>query len=283
VSARAKLPTSAIVPVAAGGLCGMRRRDFEPSWIEQVLSHHRRALEADDGAVLKCDERSRVTGVTAGGLALVVKEVRKAGSRRRLADALRGSAARRAWKAAHSLLACGVGAAVPVAYLEQTVLGIPVQSLLISEDLRPARTAADYAASGSDRAADALDALWQLAVRLHRSGFAHGDLRAQHVFLTPQPGALEARLIDLEDVRRTRRLSDEQRLHALAQLNASLADELASPEARRRAFARYASALPFRGGERAARERVVRMSLARAHLWRGEGCPHERSEANSRE
>jgi hypothetical protein len=281
VSAREKLPTSVIVPVATGDLSGMRRRDFAPSLVEQTLTRHRRALDADDGAILKCDERSRVTGVSAGGLALVVKEVRKAGARRRLADALRGSAARRAWDAAHSLLASGVGAAVPVAYLERTVLGIPVESLLISEDLRPALTAADYAASGSDEAAGALDALWQLAVRLHRSGFAHGDLRAQHIFLTPRPGELDARLIDLEDVHRSRRLSDEQRLHALAQLNASLADELATPEARRRAFACYSSALPFRAGERAARERVVRISLARAHLWRGNGCQTEGPEASS--
>jgi hypothetical protein len=210
--------------------------------------------------------------VCAAGRALVVKEVRKGGARRRLADSLRGSAGRRAWLGAHSLLAAGVGAAAPVAYLEHSVLGVPLRSLLVSEDLRPARPAAAYASDDPARAAEVLEALCAIAVRLHRSGFAHGDLRAQHIFLAPGASELDAKLIDLEDVRRPMRLSDAARLESLAQLNASLPDELATPDQRRRAFGRYARALPFRCGERAALERVARMSLARTHLWQGDEC-----------
>ena len=41
---------------------------------------------------------------------------------------------------------------------------------------------------------------------------------------------------------------------------------------RRRAFERYASLLPFRCGSEVALERVVELSLRRAHRWSGAGC-----------
>jgi len=273
VTARHAPLSGGVIPVRIAGLRGLRRPDFAEPLLEQILFEHTHPAEARAGALLKSDHRSHVSGVTAGGLALVVKEVRKAGVRRRLADSLRGSPARRAWQAAHSLLAAGIGTAVPVAYLERRVLGVPIRSFFVSEDLRPALPAPAFAAAELTRASEALEALCELAVRLHRSGFVHGDLRAQHVFLAPRAGELEARLIDLEDVRRPRRLSDEARLRSLAQLNASLADELAAPEERSSAFLRYARALPFRCGSRVALERVARMSRARAHLWRGTACP----------
>lgn len=262
----------AAVPVSVADLRGMRHPDLGAALLEQIVDEHTRAPDTHGATVLKSDHRSRVTAVRAGGLALVVKEVRKGGVRRRLADSLRGSAASRAWAAAHALLAAGIGAAAPLAYLERSVLGVPLRSLLVSEDLRPARPAAAYASDDPTRAAEVLETLCALAVRLHRNGFAHGDLRAQHVFLAPGAGELDAKLIDLEDVRLPRRLSDAARLESLAQLNASLADELATSAERRRAFARYSHALPFRCGEPAALERLARMSLARAHLWRGDDC-----------
>ena len=55
-------------------------------------------------------------------------------------------------------------------------------------------------------------------------------------------------------------------------------DEALSPEQRRHAFERYAQVLPFGEGEAAQPERlaaeqqIVRRSLARRHLWKGEGC-----------
>jgi len=82
---------------------------------------------------------------------------------------------------------------------------------------------------------------------------------------------LVPRLIDLEGVRFPVRLRAARRLHALAELNASLPDAYPA-QLRRRAFRRYAAALPFRGGWRPALARVVRESLARQHRWTGAGC-----------
>ena len=101
----------------------------------------------------------------------------------------------------------------------------------------------------------------------------HGDLKATHVLL--RAGALgapfEARLLDLEGVRFRRRLSDRERIEALAQLNASLPDCLAARD-RQRAFRRYARSLPFTAEAGAVLDEIVRRSVARRHRWSGAGC-----------
>ncbi len=265
------------IPVTLRELRGLRSPDFAAASVDEALRAHATALGGGTGEVLKHDARSLISAVEVGGTRVVVKEVLKGGVRRRAADAFRGSAGKRAWRACAALGACGIRCATPLAVLEQRTLGIPHRSLLLSADLRPAPTAAALAARGPAAADRALDALCGLAIRLHRHGFIHGDLRAQHVYLTARQteegeDAIEATLIDLEGLSRRDPLSDEQRLQALAELNASLADELASPAARRRAFRDYAAELPFRCGDEAALARLVHLSRARDHLWRGEDC-----------
>ena len=99
--------------------------------------------------------------------------------------------------------------------------------------------------------------------------------RTTSAFPASRTGAIaapRALLIDLDGVQFTRRLTDRQRIEALAQLNASLADGLAGSEARRRTFGRYAQAMPFRCGTPEARRRIARRSVQRASAWSGEGC-----------
>jgi len=261
--------------VTAGRWRGFRAPHFPPSALEAALRLHD---QASGDAVLKNDHRSRVTAALADDFAVVVKEVRKAGARRRLADAFRGSPAKRSWDAARGLLAREIGVATPLAWVERRALGVPVRSLGISEDLRPTPTAPDYASRGEEASTAALQALSDLVIALHANGVVHGDLRAQHVHLVADGGNLRPTLIDIEGVRFTRGLSDEQRIDALAELNASWPDALSDADARREAFARYADALPFRKGgsgrsstDFALRE-VARRSLARGHLWRARGC-----------
>ena len=267
------------VPVTVGKLRGLRSPSFAVASIAEALRAHATALTDTAGEVLKHDARSLISAADVGGTRIVVKEVLKGGVRRRAADAFRGSAGMRAWRACDALAACGIRCATPLAILEQRSLGVPRRSLLLSIDLRPAPTAAALAASGPAAADRALDALCALAIRLHRHGFIHGDLRAKHVYLT-QAGtraqeheeAIEATLIDLEGLSRRTLLKDEQRLRALAELNASLPDDVASPEARRRVFQDYANELPFQCGDDAALARLVHLSRERNHHWRGENC-----------
>jgi tRNA A-37 threonylcarbamoyl transferase component Bud32 len=265
---RSLRPGRLAAKAAVDDLRGLRLRAFDPAALEAALRGHRTALAARDARVLKDDARARVTRGAAGGAHVVLKEHPWRGLGRALADLVRGSAGRRAWRGGHGLLARGVGAARPLAFLERRRLGLPIQSLVVLEDLRPAEPA-----DACERLApaDVVDACGRLALALHRRGVDHGDLKASHVFVCAAARGSEARLIDLEGVRFPRRLSDARRLEALAELNASLPDRFPA-DARRRAFARHATALPFAAGRAAALRAIVERSLARRHRWSGAGC-----------
>jgi len=254
--------------IRAGAARGLALRDVDAGALEALLAAHAESVRARDARVLDASERARVTAQSLAGRAVVVKETPFRGVARALADLARGSAARRAWRGGHGLRARGIGAALPLALLERRVLGVPVASWIVLEDLRPAPVAAF--ASHEDPAR-VLDALARLAIRLHRAGVDHGDLKATHVFLARDGERLDPRLIDLEGVRFRTALPDARRMRALAELNASLPDAFPAG-ARCRVFARYAAALPFASGALAARAQIVRASLARRHRWTGAGC-----------
>jgi len=255
------------VEARVGSLRGLRVRELAPEDLTALVSAHAAAHAAGDPRVLQSDARARLSRIELGEHRVVVKEARFRGLARSLADALRGSAGRRAWRAGHGLRARSVGAARPLAFLEERRLGVPYRSLVVLEDLRPAPDALE--ASAREPEAVAL-ALADLALRLHRRGVDHGDLKCTNVYLAGAP-PFAARLVDLEGVRFRRRLSDGARIEALAQLNASLPDDVPA-QARRRAFARYCAGLPFARARSAVLAEIVAQSLARRHRWSGAGC-----------
>jgi tRNA A-37 threonylcarbamoyl transferase component Bud32 len=251
-----------------GALAGLRSRALEERDLAELVAEHEAAQQARDARVLDADARSHITGLAAGPQRVVVKETPFRGWGRAAADRLRGSAGFRAFRAAHGLRARGVGAPLPLAYLEERRAGLPVRSLVVLEDLRPAPDA--LAASRAEPAATAL-ALAELALRLHRRGIDHGDLKCTNVILEGAP-PYTAKLLDLEGVRFARRpLSDETRLDALAQMNASLPDAVTAAD-RRHAWDRYRRALPFAAGREAALAEIVARSVRRRHRWSGAGC-----------
>lgn len=258
--------------VSPAGASGVRSRALAPEALEQALAAHDAARDGTATGLLDRGERVSVCAIEAGSHRLVSKEVRAGGLLRAIADSIRGSPGRRAFEAAHGLRSLALGAPAPFAYCEWRRFGLPVRSLVLLEDLRP-DVGADRVLEGEDpgdRDA-ALDALRRLVVKLHRSGIDHGDLKASHVLLRREGERLVPRLIDLEGVRFRRRLGEAARLHALAQLNASVTDAVAT-ELRARWFALYARALRFSIPASRARAKIVAESLARRHRWSGAGC-----------
>ena len=257
--------------VEIGERRGMRLRELAPETVAALLDQHEQALRAGDARLLESDARSALSAVSADGRCAVVKEARWRGVGRALADALRGSAGRRAWLAGHGLLARRLGAPRPLAFLERRRWGAPIASWVVLEDLRPAVPAAFAVERGEAPAEAVLSALARLVIDLHRARVDHGDLKATNVLLLRgSAGRLETALVDLEGVRFPRRLSEARRIAALAELNASLPDAYPA-DARRRAFERYALALPFARGRSRALDEVVAASLARRHRWTGCG------------
>jgi tRNA A-37 threonylcarbamoyl transferase component Bud32 len=249
---------------------GLRLREVPQTLVEEALAAHSEAFgkgSAGDGGderIWKDEGRSRISAVRAAGRDVVVKETRGDGGARRLADLWRGSAARRAWRAGHGLIAREIPAAEPLAFVEARSAGLPERSWLLLERL-PGPDALTEARRAPE---DTLDALLDVVTRLHARAVDHGDLKATNLVADGRGGLA---LVDLEQVRFPEALDEDRRIEGLAELNASLPDEIANA-ARRDRFDRYARRHPFdRGREAALREVVVR-SRARRHRWTGQGC-----------
>jgi tRNA A-37 threonylcarbamoyl transferase component Bud32 len=267
---RALAPGRRFVPLRFGDYRGLHLREVEGSAVLAALEAHRAPGRCGDWIVLKSDGRSRVTAGPTHGGSMVVKEYAAGGLPRLLADACRGSPARRAWLGGHRLQALGIAAATPYAFVERRRFGLPVASAAVFEDLRPFAPA-DRCAPSLASSEQVVDCLARLVTALHGNGVIHGDLKASHVYLGWRARRLEARLIDLEGVRFRAGLRDRERIRAFAELNASLPDRI--PDALRcRAFRRCAAALPFDRGREAALHEIVAASLERAHRWTGAGC-----------
>ncbi len=254
------------------GWRGLRRSEIAPDALAAVLASHRKAIASSQPSVVKHDHRAQVTRATLGDQRVVVKQVVKAGHWRRIADTVRGSPARRAWLAGYGLAIRGVHAALPLAFLERRVLGVPVASIIVLEDLGDSPTAEHQLAQAP---AEAANALAQLVIALHRAEIEHGDLQASHIHFVPTPAGVRPALIDLEGVRFERPATQRRRIQALAELNASIPDAALSAELRHLAFERYAAAIPFEGGrdgKRQALRSIVERSLMRSHRWRGQHC-----------
>jgi Ser/Thr protein kinase RdoA (MazF antagonist) len=202
---------------------------------------------------------------------LVVKRVDADSLGRRLADGLRGAAAARAFEAGQKLALLGELAPLPLAHLEERTLGLPRRSWLVleavgDEDLDRFHPASPEIAFACARALGA----W--LAELHAWGLQHLDLKASNVRLRASEGGFHFWWLDLEDVRLGARLDDTARVRALAQLNASLAEEAFPTPARLAGFEAYRARLPFEAGSAEILRRIAVQSLARKHRWHGESC-----------
>jgi tRNA A-37 threonylcarbamoyl transferase component Bud32 len=262
---RARTPGSQHTRVHPALGSGMRARDFGDETVREACASHAQLLAASGaahGEVLKDDVRARVTRFRIDGRPVVAKEVTKAGLGRRLADPLRGSPAERGWIGGLGLLARRIGVARPLAWLAAG--GSRGGSILFMADVAEHRCLETTAPGAIDP-----DVLLRLLLGLHRRGVDHGDLQASHVYGVASGAPM---LIDLEGVRFRRRLDDDARLRALAELNASLPETSLAASQRLELFRRYATALPFAmPRERALRE-LVRRSLDRRHAWQARDC-----------
>ncbi len=251
---------------------GLRLREIPAPDVAEALRAHRGLLARGGVSVLKNDARSALTRVEVAGRRLVVKELPTRSLLRAAADLWRGSGARRGWRAGHGLRVRGLGAALPLAFVESRRAGLPVRSWLVVEDLSPA---VDLLTLPTERRNEVLEGIGAWLSLLHRRGVDHGDLKATHLFAQPTGDPRAVQLVDVEAVRFRPHLSDGARQRALAQLNASLPDDWTA-ERRWRAFRRYVTSEPFAAPAELAARQIAVASLARSHRWTGSDCPAAR-------
>jgi len=254
--------------IEIAGRRGVHVPDLEPAILAGLITE----CETGPEGAARRGGRTRIVHTQRSESALVVKRSRAGGLRRALADRFRGTPAARAFRAGHRLGLLGVYAPRPLAFLESRRFGIPWQSWLVMEAVGEADLDG-FRPDAGEPAARHARALGLWLAELHAWGIAHRDLKAGNLRLDKSgDGGARYWLLDLEDVRLGRRIPQRARRRALAQLNASIADDRLGLSDRRRMLAAYCERMPFDTEPGQLALEIARESLARRHRWKGEGC-----------
>lgn len=253
-----------------GALRGLRDVSLEEKTLATLIescAHAAATRDRRDGRVQLIE--STLPDRENGERIVIVKRIAAGNLRRALGDRLRGTPAARAFRAGQTSGLISKRAARPLAFLEERRFGLPTTSWLVLEKVGDQDL--DQALPSSPETEIRLArALGEWLAEGHAWGLSHRDVKASNIRVTIRADSVQFWMIDLEDLNGPRELSDEARLHALSQLNASLDDEAVGNEVRLAALEVYESWMPFESArQEGAAATIARQSLARAHRWRG--------------
>lgn len=181
--------------------------------------------------------RQRLT-VNGKALDVFIKQPKRRSLWKFLAGCVRPSRVRRAFRYGQALLSRRVPTAIPLAFLERRWGPLLLDSALIAEAvegqplnrfmeavLSPGPRG-DPSFSAAQRRQISQEVLWQMGrmlQRLHDSHFAHRDLKETNILVRwHRPGMPQVVLLDLDGLRRVRRMTAKRRFQGLMRLNVSL-------------------------------------------------------------
>ncbi|HEB90371.1 MAG TPA: hypothetical protein ENI85_12440, partial [Deltaproteobacteria bacterium] len=222
------------------GRRGLRERDLSEASLADLLGSADRETPLSERRA----GRIRIGVVPSGNRDVVLKHARTDGLRRALADRLRGSSAARAFRAGQKRLLLSGDVARPLAFLEAKRLGLPRESWLLLEGV--GETDLDrFRPEDPETALRVALSLAEWLADQHAWGLSHRDLKGGNLRISITNGSIRFWLVDLEDLTGPGPVSEQMRIRALSQLNASLADEAFSSVVRRAALDAYCDRLPF--------------------------------------
>jgi len=217
--------------------------EFTTQQWREALADPQALLDGPDAQVVNCNTSGTVIRrrLVVGGhdLDVYVKRPRRKRRWKIILDCFRTSRPLHAFRTGHELLTRGIATALPLATVERRLGPLLLDSILITETVhgphlnqflqpRLARLADPQLADLSEEqqstlAHDALANLGRMVQRLHDNNFAHRDLKSTNILVHWQTCASpQAVLIDLDGLRRLRRISSRRRFRGLMRLNVSL-------------------------------------------------------------
>ncbi len=196
-----------------------------------------RVLAGRGVQILKNGERTTVVALTLGGSELILKRFRDRKLREVLETLALGSGAARVWSGAARLRAAGFLAPEILAVLEQRWLGVPVRSCAVARRVPGTPLDELWRARGGGARRTLSLAFADYLRRLHEAGLYPQDLRGANVLVTSESPPVFV-LVDLDRVRRYRRLSWRRRRKNIVQVHRSVGRG-ASPTTGLRFLRRY--------------------------------------------
>ncbi|HLJ12545.1 MAG TPA: lipopolysaccharide kinase InaA family protein [Planctomycetaceae bacterium] len=206
-----------------------------------------------------------------GASRAVLKCVRRLERRSHWLSRFRMSPVRRAWEFGHALLRRGIDTPRPLMFVEQNESHFE-NGYLLTEVVREALNVREYCARIWPQMTPLAQRDWlrrhsgRLAVQLrllHESGFEHRDLKFQNLMVSERHDDPRVYLLDLEGMRKWRRLPARRAAQNLARINVSaMAHGVASRSDRLR-FLKLYLGRGFAGGWKSWWRRIAHISLVK--------------------
>ena len=210
------------------------RREWDITALEELLGRHTDSLENRRGNVIKLSHKTAITYLPLSdesGKLVCIKEYRYPSVFKKFFYPFFRSPARKAWFAAHGLIAADFLTPSPIALIEEKRTGMIKRSFFITAGVFDCRPCYKYIRdtfgnrekevvfSVKRRFADSLAASFK---RLHASAIYHGDLKESNIMVRELPDSWDFLYIDLDRVYFNKNITRGRKIKNLAQLNASV-------------------------------------------------------------
>lgn len=253
------------------------RNEWDIGTLAALINKHTLSLEQFDN-IIKTSSKVGITRIPVshdGIKSVYIKEYRYPSALKRCLYSFGSSPARRAWLAAHGLIALHFLTPKPIALFEEKTFARIKKSFVIMEDISHCLTCNKYVSENFNNPYDKVAArakkrfIFSLAMsfrRLHDSGVYHGDLKANNIMVMELPDTWDFFYLDLDRVSFHKKITKKKLIKNLSQLNASIPNYIGNRD-RLRFYRTYASSKNLNAESKHTVKEIIKMSIQRKHVW----------------
>ncbi|MEP9411071.1 MAG: hypothetical protein HRF42_06645 [Candidatus Brocadia sp.] len=254
------------------------RNEWDASTLVALIKKHMLSFREQSDIIVKSSAKTGITRIPVsheGIKSVCIKEYRYPSVWKRFLYSFLSSPARRAWVAAHGLMAANFQTPQPIAFFEEKRTGILKKSFIIMEDIsvflpcnryvsERFRDPCNKAAAGKKR--EFISCLAMSFKHLHDSGIYHCDLKANNIMIRELLDTWDFFYLDLDRVSFYKKITIKKRVKNLSQLNASIPHCITYTD-RLRFYRTYAGVKNLTKEDKEILRAIIRLSIQRKHVW----------------
>lgn len=254
------------------------RREWDVNMLVDLINEHILSFKKKSDNVIKSSLKTGVTRVRVSNektKSVCIKEYRYPSFLKRFLRSFISSPARKAWFAAHGILALNFLTPQPIALIEEKKFSMLKKSFLIMEDISDFLPSYKYISekfSCYDKVTVEKKQMFvsRLAASLrqfHDSGVYHSDLKGSNIMITELPDTWNIFYIDLDRVYFNKRITLKKKIKNLTQLNASMPNCITYTD-RLRFYRTYTGIKKLSDKDKQILRSIIQFSIQRNHFWK---------------
>ena len=255
------------------------RREWDVKVLADMINEHALSLIKNADNVIKSAYKTAVTRIQASHEtthSVCIKEYKYPAVVKKFLYSFFRSSARKAWYAAHGMLASNFLTPKPIALCEEKRFGILKKSFLIMEDISCCLPCYRYVVEKFNYCYDKvttekkqkfISLLATSFQQLHDSGIYHADLKGSNILIRELPDTWDFFYIDLDRVRFNTTITRKEKINNLTQLNASLPNCVTYTD-RLRFYRIYTGAKKLHDEDKKIVRSIIQLSIQRNHFWK---------------